>query len=107
MKTELSIVSFICHYEMNYKNRLITLVNPEISQVTFLIFVQGDSGGPVIYNGTIQGIVSYGESHCAYGTPDVHTNVALYLDWIDETLKKLNNQDSKKLTTDEPTTKEL
>ncbi|RZC40994.1 Trypsin domain containing protein, partial [Asbolus verrucosus] len=44
----------------------------------------GDSGGPLIFNGTLVGIVSYGVQPCANGYPDVYTRVSYYIDWINE-----------------------
>nr|ADW77220.1 thrombin-like protein [Agkistrodon piscivorus leucostoma] len=43
----------------------------------------GDSGGPLICNGQIQGIVSYGAHPCGQGLmPGVYTKVFDYNDWI-------------------------
>uniref|UniRef100_A0A1A9VVF8 Peptidase S1 domain-containing protein n=1 Tax=Glossina austeni TaxID=7395 RepID=A0A1A9VVF8_GLOAU len=44
----------------------------------------GDSGGPLIYNGTVQlGIVSWSIKPCAvYPYPGVYTKVSHYVDWI-------------------------
>ncbi|KAH1174632.1 mast cell protease 1A-like isoform X2 [Mauremys mutica] len=39
---------------------------------------QGDSGGPMICNGVVQGIVSFGKSF----PPGVYTRIANYLPWI-------------------------
>ncbi|XP_039372060.1 mast cell protease 1A-like [Mauremys reevesii] len=39
---------------------------------------QGDSGGPMICNGVVQGIVSFGNSF----PPGVYTRIANYLPWI-------------------------
>ncbi|KAM7350411.1 trypsin-2-like [Cochliomyia hominivorax] len=41
----------------------------------------GDSGGPLICNGILTGIVSYGFG-CASGNPGIYTNVFKYIDWI-------------------------
>lgn len=46
----------------------------------------GDSGGPLAYNGTVAGIVSWGFP-CAVGYPDVYTRVSSYIDWINEQMK--------------------
>ncbi|XP_032671250.1 chymotrypsin-1-like [Odontomachus brunneus] len=43
----------------------------------------GDSGGPLICNGQLVGVVSFGRP-CAVGVPDVFTNVAYYRDWIQQ-----------------------
>jgi len=41
----------------------------------------GDSGGPLIFNGTQVGIVSWGIP-CARGNPDIFTSVASFRSWI-------------------------
>ncbi|XP_014474148.1 PREDICTED: trypsin-2-like [Dinoponera quadriceps] len=46
----------------------------------------GDSGGPLIVNGELCGITSWG-AECASGMPDVFTNVYCYLDFIKECQK--------------------
>ncbi|XP_018336881.1 uncharacterized protein LOC108745240 [Agrilus planipennis] len=52
----------------------------------------GDSGGPMVINGYIVGIVSWG-SPCAIGDPDVFTNVTYFLKWIyNIILKKYGNK---------------
>lgn len=43
----------------------------------------GDSGGPLIFEGKQIGIVSWG-SPCANGYPDVYTRVSSYITWIGE-----------------------
>lgn len=45
----------------------------------------GDSGGPMVYDDQIVGIVS-GGIPCAVGFPDVFTRVYSFRDWIDEIL---------------------
>nr|Q8JH85.1 RecName: Full=Alpha-fibrinogenase; Short=VLAF; AltName: Full=Snake venom serine protease; Short=SVSP; Flags: Precursor [Macrovipera lebetina]AAM96674.1 serine alpha-fibrinogenase precursor [Macrovipera lebetina] len=43
----------------------------------------GDSGGPLICNGQIQGIASWGSDPCVnHGAPGVYTKVFDYNDWI-------------------------
>nr|E5L0E3.1 RecName: Full=Alpha-fibrinogenase-like; Short=RVAF; AltName: Full=Snake venom serine protease; Short=SVSP; Flags: Precursor [Daboia siamensis]ADP88559.1 serine alpha-fibrinogenase-like protein precursor [Daboia siamensis] len=43
----------------------------------------GDSGGPLICNGQIQGIVSWGSDPCVNrGAPSIYTKVFDYTDWI-------------------------
>ncbi|MCR9193727.1 MAG: trypsin-like serine protease [Hyphomonas sp.] len=44
---------------------------------------RGDSGGPVIHDGRLVGIVSWGKKQCtADGKPGVYTRVQNYSDWI-------------------------
>jgi len=44
----------------------------------------GDSGGPLNYNGATYGITSFGSSAgCEVGLPDAFTRVNYYLDWIE------------------------
>merc|ERR1711915_658755 len=44
----------------------------------------GDSGGPLNYNGMTLGITSFGASAgCEAGYPDAFTRVTAYLDWIE------------------------
>ncbi|XP_023305601.2 chymotrypsin-2-like [Lucilia cuprina] len=51
----------------------------------------GDSGGPLICNDVIAGIVSYGYG-CASGEAGIYTNVFKYIDWIN----KYSGQDNHK-----------
>ncbi|NNL89297.1 MAG: trypsin-like serine protease [Marinicaulis sp.] len=45
---------------------------------------KGDSGGPVVHNNTLVGIVSWGKKQCeSDGRPGVYTRVSEYADWID------------------------
>ena len=55
---------------------------------------QGDSGGPLVNFGenceAVQyGIVSWGSGCALEGRPGVYTNVANYMDWVDQTAKGL------------------
>ncbi|KAB0384916.1 hypothetical protein FD755_006833 [Muntiacus reevesi] len=47
----------------------------------------GDSGGPLICEGMLQGITSWGHIPCGSpNKPSVYTKVILYLDWINKTM---------------------
>lgn len=49
---------------------------------------EGDSGGPLICGGTLQGIVSWGDVPCDTTTkPGVYTKVCRYIGWIQETMR--------------------
>uniref|UniRef100_A0A3Q4IFZ5 trypsin n=1 Tax=Neolamprologus brichardi TaxID=32507 RepID=A0A3Q4IFZ5_NEOBR len=50
----------------------------------------GDSGGPLICNGTAVGVVSFNKwGKCDYpDAPNVYVDIAKHLDWINEILKK-------------------
>jgi len=43
---------------------------------------EGDTGGALVYNGTLVGILSYGNSCGVPDRPGRYTNAARYTDWI-------------------------
>uniref|UniRef100_A0A673VB47 Kallikrein related peptidase 13 n=1 Tax=Suricata suricatta TaxID=37032 RepID=A0A673VB47_SURSU len=58
---------------------------------------EGDSGGPLICNGTLHGIISWGDFPCGQpNRPGVYTRVSQYVVWIQETIKKHRIQEWKR-----------
>lgn len=48
----------------------------------------GDSGGPMVYNGMQVGVVSWSVKPCTRPDyPGVYTKVSRYVDWIESTTK--------------------
>jgi len=47
----------------------------------------GDSGGPLLYNGILYGITSFGfNTTCLSGLPSGYTDISYYLNWINTTI---------------------
>ncbi|KAJ6636664.1 Chymotrypsin-1 [Pseudolycoriella hygida] len=73
-----------CRKQFNdaqYPGRLVIETNICITQPVAKGQCNGDSGGPLMYNGTQIGIVSFG-GQCGEGVPGVMTNIAKFLKWI-------------------------
>ncbi|XP_034951533.1 serine protease 30-like [Chelonus insularis] len=49
-------------------------------------FCDGDSGGPLLMNGEVVGVVSMGYE-CGSGSPDIYTRVHPYVPWIQSVIK--------------------
>lgn len=59
---------------------------------TFIInyiyqFIAADSGGGLVINNTLFGIVSYGFISCEQNYPVIFTKVFHYIDWINSIIK--------------------
>jgi secreted trypsin-like serine protease len=44
--------------------------------------ISSDSGGPLVFNDKLIGVVSFGPTVCASGRPDVFTRISSFYDWI-------------------------
>jgi secreted trypsin-like serine protease len=51
----------------------------------------GDEGAPLVHNGFVMGIFSYGGASCEGTDLLVYTAIYPYYDWINEKLKLANN----------------
>jgi secreted trypsin-like serine protease len=58
----------------------------------------GDSGGPLIYNARVVGIVSFGVKGCYDYVPNVYTRVSAYGTWIDGVIAKVLDADASSLS---------
>ncbi|XP_060033456.1 kallikrein-13-like [Erinaceus europaeus] len=57
---------------------------------------EGDSGGPLICNGTLHGIISWGDFPCGQPSrPGVYTHVSRYLQWIWDTIHRHKSREQK------------
>ncbi|XP_072824709.1 kallikrein-13 isoform X1 [Vicugna pacos] len=57
---------------------------------------EGDSGGPLMCNGTLHGIISWGDFPCGQpNRPGVYTRVSQYVPWIHKTIQGRKTQEQK------------
>uniref|UniRef100_A0A4X1VTC5 tissue kallikrein n=2 Tax=Sus scrofa TaxID=9823 RepID=A0A4X1VTC5_PIG len=57
---------------------------------------EGDSGGPLICNGMLHGIISWGDFPCGQpNRPGVYTRVSRYVPWIQATIRKRTTPEQK------------
>ncbi|RZC38038.1 Trypsin domain containing protein [Asbolus verrucosus] len=89
---------FIIHEEYNfdtYDNDIALIILKEKVELNNHIkiihlgkdgFCYGDSGAPLLFNGSQIGLVSGGDKLCNKSVPTVFTNVAYYLLWIQENI---------------------
>lgn len=70
----------------NFTPRMICVGTPEGGKDSCLF----DSGGPVVVDGSLAGIVSHGKGCGRPGEYKIHTNVAFFRDWISQQI--LNSQ---------------
>ncbi|XP_048196577.1 myeloblastin-like [Perognathus longimembris pacificus] len=73
-----TVVSFLCR-----PHNVCTLVSRRSAGICF-----GDSGGPLMCDGVLQGVDSFVIRECASGQfPDFFARVSLYVDWIHTVLR--------------------
>lgn len=72
----------------NISDTVICTLNHNIKEAT----CKGDSGGGLVCDGALVGILSYGKP-CARGKPDVFTHVRKYIPWIEEVVNSDREED--------------
>ncbi|GAB5454680.1 MAG: hypothetical protein Hens2KO_09090 [Henriciella sp.] len=63
---------------------------------------RGDSGGPVVLDDQLVGVVSWGKKQCTGdGKPGVYTRVSEYADWINQHIRQVDTDVSEAAETDQ------
>lgn len=72
-----------------YENRGVQVTNQMFCAGSFISkfdFCNGDNGGPMVANGILVGLASWGYECAAYGYPGVYTRISVFRNWIDAQL---------------------
>lgn len=65
-----------------YKGKLLPNEICAGTEANLMDACEGDDGAPLVYNGTLIGIATWGNTCGGFGQPGIYTNAAKYTDWI-------------------------